>query len=364
MRKLVVGVMFGGRSAEHEISLLSAYNIIAAIPKTKYSIVPIGVSKDGSYLCYTKEDSILHPMDAKRVCLAKHGVPVTFEFGEEGRIVSLKGNGMKKRLDVVFPVLHGTYGEDGTMQGLLSLADIPFVGSGVLGSAIGMDKDVAKRLWRDAGLPIAKFLVFRSEDIKNIRFQSVARKLGLPFFVKPAIAGSSVGVHRVVNVKQFSDALRDAFSFSRKVLIERMIVGKEIECSVLGNDQPVVSLPGMVIPSHSFYSYEAKYLDENGAHFEIPALLSTKVVKKIQRIVLEAFKILELEGMARIDGFLTQKGEFILSEANTIPGFTKISMYPKLWEASGVSYPDLIDRLIQLAIARHKKERLLKMIRL
>ncbi|MBI4437911.1 D-alanine--D-alanine ligase [Candidatus Uhrbacteria bacterium] len=363
MQKINVGVIFGGRSAEHEISLLSAYNIIAAIPKKKYNIVPIGVRKDGSYVYFSKGDFILHSGDAKKVRLAARGVPVTFEFGEEGRIVSLKGGGTKKKLDVVFPVLHGTYGEDGTMQGLLSLANIPFVGSGVLGSAVGMDKDVAKRLWRDAGLPMADFIVFRKSDLRKIQFRSIVRKLGLPFFIKPAVAGSSVGVHKVTSAKQFTAALRDSFSYSHKVLIERMIVGKEIECSVLGNEHPIVSLPGAVIPTHGFYSYEAKYLDEDGAHFEIPAPLPTTVVKKIHRIVLEAFQVLELEGMARVDGFLTPKGVFILNEVNTIPGFTKISMYPKLWEVSGVSYSELIDRLLQLAIARHYREHALKTVR-
>ncbi|MBI5794013.1 D-alanine--D-alanine ligase [Candidatus Uhrbacteria bacterium] len=364
MQKINVGVMFGGRSAEHEISLLSAYNVIAAIPKNKYNIVPIGVRKDGSYVYFPKGDFILHPGDAKKVRLSGGGVSVTFAFGEGRHLASLKGTGVDKRIDVVFPVLHGTYGEDGTMQGLLSLADIPFVGPGVLGSAVGMDKDVAKRLWRDAGLPMADFLPFRKSDLKKIQFQAIVRKLGLPFFIKPAVAGSSVGVHKVKSAKQFAVALRDAFSYSDKVLIEQMIVGKEIECSVLGNERPVVSLPGAVIPTHSFYSYEAKYLDEHGAHFEIPAALPRKVVQKIQRIVLDAFKVLELEGMARVDGFLTSKGEFILNEVNTIPGFTKISMYPKLWEVSGVSYPELIDRLLQLAIERHKRERQLKTARL
>jgi D-alanine-D-alanine ligase len=263
---------------------------------------------------------------------------------------------VNKRLDVIFPVLHGTFGEDGTMQGLLSLADIPCVGPGVEASAIGMDKDVTKRLWRDAGLPIADFLVVRSSEAKRWSYGPIKKKLGMPFFIKPAIAGSSVGVHKVESTRQFSKALSDAFLYSHKVLIERMVRGREIECSVLGNDEIKVSLPGAVIPTHNFYSYEAKYLDPNGAQFEIPARMSKSMVRKIQGIVREAYLVLGLEGMARVDGFLTKDGQFILNEVNTIPGFTKISMYPKLWEASGLSYPDLIDRLIQLAMERHKKD--------
>ncbi len=363
MRKINVGVLFGGRSAEHEVSLLSASNIMAAISKKKYHISAIGVHKDGSYFYFPKGNAIRYSNDASKVCLADGGIPITFEFGEDGRVVSLKGTDVKKKLDVVFPVLHGTFGEDGTMQGLLSLANIPFVGPGVAGSAIGMDKDVTKRLWRDAGLPIADFLAFRKADQKKIQFQVITRKLGLPFFVKPAVAGSSVGVHKVTNAIELSAALNDAFSYSQKVLIERMVVGKEIECSVLGNEQPAVSLPGAVIPTHSFYSYEAKYLDEQGALFEIPAVLPTRVVKKIQRVVLEAFVVLGLEGMARIDGFLTPKGEFILNEVNTVPGFTKMSMYPKLWKVSGMRESNLVDQLLQLAISRHKRDCQLKVTR-
>jgi D-alanine-D-alanine ligase len=363
MKKITVGVMFGGRSAEHEVSLVSAFNVIAAMSKKKYEVVPIGVKKNGSFVLFQTTGYILDPQDVKKVRMADNGIPISFQFGDSREVFSLKGINVSKRLDVVFPVLHGTYGEDGTMQGLLDLAGIPFVGPGAEGSAIGMDKDVTKRLWRDAGLPIADFLVFRKSELEKIRFSVVTKKLGLPFFVKPARAGSSVGVHKVTTVDQFSKALRDAFSFSNKVLIESMVTGKEIECSVLGNENPVVSLPGAVVPTHDFYSYDAKYIDDHGANFEIPAVLSTKVVRKIQKIVIEAYKVIELEGMARVDGFLTPKGEYILNEVNTIPGFTLISMYPKLWGVSGLSFAKLIDRLIELAITRHTQESSIKTTR-
>lgn len=360
MKKNTVGVMFGGRSAEHEVSLVSAYNVISSMSKEKYEIIPIGVGKDGSCVYFNRTGYILDPQDVKNVRLADWGIPIYFKFGKDSRIFSVGEKYFSKKLDVVFPVLHGTFGEDGTIQGLFSLADTPFVGPGVAGSAIGIDKDITKRLWRDAGLPIADFLVFRKCELEAIRYRSVVEKLGLPFFVKPACAGSSVGVHKISTASQFQSALQDAFSYSDKVLIESMVEGKEIECSVLGNESPVVSLPGAVVPTHDFYSYDAKYVDEHGAFFEIPAVLPKKVVKNIQKVALDAYKVLGLEGMARVDGFLTPKGKFILNEVNTIPGFTNISMYPKLWEVSGLPFPKLVDRLIDLAIARHGRERLIK----
>lgn len=355
MRKMSVAVLFGGRSAEHEVSLLSAWNIMAAISKKNYRVVPIAVKKDGSFIMFKHGKGIINPQSPSEVHIDKDGTPITFSFGQQCHIIALDHTHSKQRIDVIFPVLHGTFGEDGTMQGLFELSNVPFVGSGVLGSAIAMDKDVSKRLWREAGLPITDFLIIRADECKTISFRSLAKTFGLPFFVKPAASGSSVGVHKVSHKSEFADALHDAFSHSRKVLIEKMIVGKEIECSVLGNEHPMVSLPGIVIPQHDFYSYEAKYLDEHGAVFEIPAILPSRVIKHIQKTVLRAYQTLDLEGMARVDGFLTSKGTFILNEANTIPGFTKISMYPKLWGVSGVSAQQLAHQLIQLAISRHKR---------
>jgi D-alanine-D-alanine ligase len=261
-------------------------------------------------------------------------------------------------IDVVFPVLHGPYGEDGTIQGLLKLANIPFVGAGVLGSAIGMDKDVTKRLLRDAGISIAKYITVHQGD--EIDIDEIVRSLGLPLFVKPANLGSSVGISKVKNVNGLMDAIELSFVYDRKIIIEESINGREIECSVLGNEKPIASIPGEIIPTHEFYSYEAKYIDEKGAILEIPAKISETEKRLVQETAIKAFKVLCCEGMARVDLFLKEKGEVLVSEINTIPGFTKISMYPKLWELSGISYGELIDRLIQLALERHDKEQRLK----
>jgi len=318
-RRTRVGVICGGQSTEHEVSLRSAENVIAALDKEKYEIVRILINKKGGW-----------------------------EWGSE------------EQIEVAFPVLHGPLGEDGTVQGFLKLMGIPFVGPSVLGSAIGMDKDVQKRLLRDAGIPVAKFVVVRIQDRDTISFAEAKKKLGLPMFVKPANAGSSVGVHKVKNEKDFAGAIEDAFKYDRKILIEEGIVGQEIECAVLGNEEPEASVPGEVKSNHEFYSYEAKYLDENGALLEIPAKLSPQLTKEVQETALATFKVLECEGMSRVDCFVTPDGRVLVNEINTIPGFTKISMYPKLWAASGVSYPALLDRLIALALARAKREKKLK----
>lgn len=242
----------------------------------------------------------------------------------------------------------------------MKLLNIPFVGAGVLGSALGMDKDAQKRLLRDAGIPTAKFIVFHKSESKNIHFKRAVEALGLPLFVKPANLGSSVGIHKVKNRAQFFQATRDAFKYDNKILIEEYVKGREIECSVLGNDDPVASVPGEIIPTHEFYSYEAKYLDENGALFKMPAEIPERISEKIRGIAVKAFKTLCCEGMARVDFFIRDNGDIVLNEINTIPGFTKISMYPKLWELSGISYTKLIDKLIRLALERFEKERRLK----
>jgi len=262
-------------------------------------------------------------------------------------------------IDAVFPILHGPFGEDGTIQGFLKLADIPFVGSGVLGSAAGMDKDVMKRLLRDAGIPIGKFLTFKNHE-HSPSFAEIEAVLGIPFFVKPANMGSSVGISKVNNESAYASALKDAFLYDTKILMEEFIPGREIECAVLGNEEPIASIPGEVIPSHDFYSYDAKYLDENGAALEIPAKLDDKTAKQIRELAVKVFQVLCCEGLSRVDFFLKKNGEIIVNEINTMPGFTKISMYPKMWEASGISYTELITRLIELAIARFEKERKLK----
>lgn len=355
-----MAVIFGGKSAEHEVSLQSAKNVIDAIDKDKYVVVPIGITKKGEWVLGNATNLLLNASDPKLIKLNKSNENLALVPSTEKQIFQpINGHATgNNQIDVVFPVLHGTYGEDGTMQGLLKLLDVPFVGAGVLGSALGMDKDVMKRLLNAGGVPTAKILVFNVGE--NIKFESVEKKLGLPFFVKPANLGSSVGISKIKDKKDFAPAVKKAFEYDNKILIEEFVPGREVECSVLGNEEPQASLPGEVIPTHEFYSYEAKYIDERGANFEIPAKLPRGIIKKIQDMAITAFKVLNLEGMARVDFFLKDNDEVIVNEVNTIPGFTKISMYPKLWEASGLSYSELIDKLIELAIERHKKEKKLK----
>jgi D-alanine-D-alanine ligase len=359
MDKLVVGIIFGGRSAEHEISLQSAKNVISAIDKNKYDVVLIGIDKNGKWYLNDTSKYLLNENNPQLIQLNKSNTELALIPGElKNKFIAISEDIKIGPIDAVFPVLHGTYGEDGTIQGLLKLANIPFVGASVLGSAIGMDKEVTKRLLRDAGIPTAKFMTVHQGD--EIDAEKIIRNLGLPLFVKPANLGSSVGISKVKNTNELIDAAELAFEYDRKIIIEESVNGREIECSVLGNEKPIASIPGEIIPKHEFYSYEAKYIDENGAILEIPAKISEKERRSVQEIAVNAFKVLCCEGMARVDLFLKESGEILISEINTIPGFTKISMYPKLWELSGISYGELIDRLIQLAIERHDKEQRLK----
>ncbi len=353
-QKLRIGILFGGQSAEHEVSLQSAENIIAAIDRNKFDILLIGIDREGRW--YVQENADARLQDGLQVT----GQEVAVVPGRgRGQLVHLAEPGRAEHVDVAFPVLHGPMGEDGTVQGLLKLAGIPFVGGGVLGSAVGMDKDVMKRLLRDAGLPIGEFITVHGSDRASVSFADVRAQLGLPLFIKPANMGSSVGVHRVDDQAGFEAALEDAFRYDTKVVIEAFIDGREIECSVLGNEQPSASVPGEIIPAHEFYSYEAKYLDEQGAALRIPAELPEALVEKVQQLAVATFRTLCCEGLARVDFFLRGESELLINEINTIPGFTRISMYPKLWEASGLSYSKLIERLIDLALERHERERTL-----
>ena len=360
-RKTRIGILFGGRSAEHEVSVQSAKNILEAINKEKYEVVLIGINKEGRWrLKKTSELSLLSEgSNISRLNREDEGA-VLIPEEKESNLFPLLGERELKKVDVVFPVLHGPYGEDGTIQGLLELANIPYVGAGVLGSAVGMDKDVMKRLLREAGIPVVKFLTFNRNSLKEIDFGRVRDELKLPLFVKPANLGSSIGMNKIKKKEQFQPALKEAFQYDNKILIEECIKGREIECSVLGNDDPVASLPGEILPQYEFYSYEAKYLDDKGAILEIPARLSPDIVHKIQELSLRVFKIMCCQGMARIDFFLKNNEKIIINELNTIPGFTRISMYPKLWEASGIPYSELIDRLIQLALERFEEKKKLK----
>ncbi|MEO9967249.1 MAG: D-alanine--D-alanine ligase [Reichenbachiella sp.] len=350
-KKIKVGILFGGKSAEHEISLRSAKNVIEALDKNKYEPVLIGIDKNGHWLYNEETSLILNADNIEKISLNPQSETVALTPQSDGK---LSGTGQK--IDVVFPILHGPLGEDGAIQGLLKLANVPFVGAGVLGSAVGMDKDIMKRLLRDAGLPIGKYLSIRSHE-QRPDFETVTAALGLPCFVKPANLGSSVGINRVDNEDQFTKALDEAFSFDRKVIIEEFIAGREIECAILGNENPKASIPGEISFTHSFYSYEAKYLDDQGYKIDIPANISDEQIEQIQKIALETFKTLECEGFARVDFFLTEDSRILVNEINTIPGFTQISMYPKLWEASGIPYPKLIDQLLQLAMDRFEQEK-------
>jgi D-alanine-D-alanine ligase len=359
-KKLRVAVLFGGKSAEHEISLISARNIVEAMNKNKYEVVSIGIDKKGRWFFDEGQRLLSASVKAEAKLPRQSASAAVVPGAKTSPMIQLSSRRALRQVDVVFPVLHGPFGEDGTVQGLLKLANVPFVGAGVLGSAVGMDKDVMKRLLRDAQMPIGKFLVFERAVQNKIDFAEVERLVGLPLFVKPANLGSSVGISKVVNEKQFVGAITEAFRYDNKILLEESIPGREIECSVLGNERPMASLPGEIITHHNFYSYDAKYIDEKGARLVIPADLPLTLIRQIQELAVRTFKILCCEGMARVDFFLRHEGEILVNEINTIPGFTKISMYPKLWEASGISYADLIDRLIELALERFQREKNLR----
>jgi D-alanine-D-alanine ligase len=359
-------VLFGGESAEHEVSLQSARNVVEAIDRNRYDVILIWIDRSG---CWHLDDETSLSSDAvnlRRMDLSSGAHDLALAPGGGGNLITRDGGDPLPELDVIFPVLHGPMGEDGTIQGLLRLAHIPFVGPSVLGSAIGMDKDTAKRLLRDAGVPVAPFITVLNRRLAPL-WDKVKAELSAPVFVKPANMGSSVGVSKVSSDVEYQAALDEAFSFDTKVLLEFTLEGRELECAVLGNEHPEASIPGEVVPKHEFYSYDAKYLDAEGADLTIPADVDPKIVERVQELSVRVFRILCCEGMARVDFFLTTKssnefseGELVVNEINTIPGFTRISMYPKLWAASGIPYPDLIDRLIQLAIDRWERDRTLK----
>ena len=362
MKKIRVGIVFGGRSAEHEVSLQSAKNVLEALDRQKYDPVLIGIDREGRWRLDEHTRNLFESARPLPNLTADSPREVALVArGEQSRLLDLSGDTELGRLDVGFPVLHGPYGEDGSVQGLCRLANMPCVGAGILGSAVGMDKDVMKRLLRDAGIPIARFVtMLRGGPAPD--FAALKAELGTPLFVKPANLGSSVGISRVESEKEYRAALAVAFEYDVKVVVEECIVGREIECAVLGNADPQASIPGEILTGggHSFYDYEAKYIDEKGAQLRIPAPLDGPSTEKVRSLARQAFTVLCCEGMARVDMFVRDTGEVLVNEINTIPGFTRISMYPKLWEASGISYSQLVDRLITLAIERHAAERELK----
>jgi D-alanine-D-alanine ligase len=355
--KIRVGILFGGRSGEHDVSLQSAASVINALDPTKYEIVPIGITREGHWRAGLGARQPL-PQVLER------GDPVTPSVDPTGpKLLPLPPSGLPTNslppLDVIFPVLHGTFGEDGTVQGLLELADVPYVGAGVLASAAGMDKDVMKRLFRDADLPVVPWqLILRSdwESHPGAVRKRIQRELRYPLFVKPANLGSSVGISKVHDRRELAAALNLAAQYDRKILVEKGIDAREIECSVLGNDHPQASVPGEVVPVNEFYDYEAKYIKE-GSELVIPAQLTARQAKRVREVAIRAFQAVDGAGMGRVDFLLDRKtGKVYLSEINTIPGFTSISMYPKLWEASGIPYSQLLNRLIELALERHQEK--------
>ena len=391
MKKLRVGVLFGGRSGEHEVSLLSAASVLNAIDKSKYEVVPIGITREGRWVTAAHAERLLQgkPADtpeprhlragdpdatAPAAVLARgEGVVVPPMPGENhSALVPFETDAHQLRagvkpvdVDIIFPVLHGTFGEDGTIQGLLELADIAYVGAGVLGSAAGMDKDVMKRLFRNAGLPIVKHVtVLRSvwrEQPKKVRKQ-IESALKYPVFVKPANLGSSVGISKVHDSSELAAAMDEAARFDRKLVVEEGVGGKtgkarEIECSVLGNDKPIASVAGEVVPIKEFYDYSAKYLVE-GSESIIPAKIGKAKQREVQRLAVAAFQAVDCAGMARVDFLMDPRTKkMYVNEINTIPGFTSISMYPKMWAATGIDYPELMDRLIQFGLERHAEKK-------
>ena len=376
--RLKVGILFGGRSAEHEISIRSARTVVAALDPLRYEAVPIAISRDGRWLLHSaqrllqsKDDArLLDHAEGEELSALTHGTDpdrVPDSPASWNAVFSRQRKGAAQAVDVVFPVLHGPMGEDGTVQGMLELAGVPYVGAGVLGSAVGMDKDVMKRLLRDSNIQVAPFHTIREAEYRRdaVTVMRLIDGLGYPLFIKPANLGSSVGISKVVSRAQLSAALDAAFAYDTKVLAEAMIAGREIECAVLGADQPVASVAGEIVVTHpdGFYSYDAKYLDATGAALQIPAQLDPATARQVQRLAVATFRALECHGLARVDFFLRADGELFVNEINTLPGFTDVSMFPLLWAASGVPLPELLTRLIEGAFDRHTRRRSLRSVR-
>lgn len=358
MGKVRVGVIFGGRSAEHEVSLQSAKNIVDALDRERFEPVLIGIDKEGRWHLNDASDYLLNQENPALIALNRSNRELAVVPGKaEQQLVETGSRQLLDHVDVIFPIVHGTQGEDGCLQGLLRMADIPFVGSDVLGSAICMDKDVSKRLLRDAGLAITPFLTLTRANAARTPFAEAQRKLGLPLFIKPVNMGSSVGVSKVEDEAQYDEAVRLALAFDDKVLVEAAVKGREIECAVLGNEQPIASGCGEIVVGSGFYSYDSKYIDEDAAKVVVPADIPAEASERIRQLAVEAFLALECSGLARVDVFLTDSGEVLINELNSLPGFTRISMYPKLWQAAGMTYSELVSRLIDLALERHAARR-------
>jgi D-alanine-D-alanine ligase len=355
--KLRVAVVFGGKSGEHEVSLRSAASVIEALPKDKYDVVLVGITKTGRWVLGDAAASLLAGQSEAP------GERVVLPADPERGLIEVdlaSGRVRRERVDIIFPVLHGTFGEDGTIQGLFEMADLPYVGAGVAASAVGMDKVLMRDLYRQAGLPVvdtAYYLRGRWRREPEVVLNEIEARFGYPCFVKPANLGSSVGVSKAHDREELAEALTLAARYDRKVVVEQAVNAREIECSVLGNDEPVASVPGEIVPSREFYDYAAKYIDED-SQLVIPARLDDATAARVRELAVRAFKAIDCAGMGRIDFFLDRDdGRLYVNEINTIPGFTSISMYPKLWEASGMTYSQLLDRLLQLALERHREKR-------
>lgn len=357
--KQKVAVIFGGKSAEHEISLKSATNIYNAIDTAIFEPILLGIDKQGNW-CLNSEYPATGINLVKDDFFATATTVLPARKSNQVVLCSAENGNVLQSIDAAFPIVHGTYGEDGTLQGIMKSLGLPFAGPDVLGSAIGMDKDVTKRLLHDAGIVVADGYTLYKGAADDAGYDEIVSRLGLPLFVKPANAGSSVGVNKANNKDEFEKAVSEAFSFDVKILVEQAIVGKEVECAVLGNEQIKASTIGEIVPTMDFYSYEAKYVNAAGAIMKIPGDIESDTMEALRATAIKAFRVLCCEGMARIDFFLRSDNTFVLNEINTLPGFTEISMYPKLWEATGLAYGDLITELINLGIERQRRNDSLK----
>lgn len=357
--KKKVALIFGGRSAEHEVSIISAKNIFNAINTNLFDVSLIGISKEGTWYHFSSADVFQKFKSLNDLALTSENAVTLISIAGKPVIHQLK-TGIQTAIDCAFPIIHGTMGEDGTLQGLFKVIQIPFVGCDVLSSAVGMDKVYMKRLMTEAGIKNSKYMVLRNQNLTS--YSEVVKNLGTPFFIKPANAGSSVGVHKIKTENDYLTQIKDSFLYDHKVLAEEFNDGVEIECSVLGlNQSAKASLPGQLIVNHEFYSYEAKYLDANGADIVIPARLTEKQTEDIRKLAVQTFETLGCDGLARVDFFLNKNGDILVNEINTLPGFTQISMYPKMWEATGLKYTDLITELIQLAFEKFNQDKKLKL---
>ncbi len=356
--KRKIGLIFGGRSAEHEVSIVSAKNIFNAADKNQFEILLLGISKEGTWYQFTS-DSVFKNKTLIDAQLTGEDTVTLICSGGTTSIFSLK-TGERRQIDCAFPIIHGTNGEDGTLQGLFKVVQLPFVGCGVLASAVGMDKEFMKRLMTESGIKNSKYQTLHKDKLP--KYADLVKNLGTPFFIKPANAGSSVGVHKIENETDYNTKISDSFLYDHKVLAEQFNDGLEIECSVMGlNQKAKASLPGQLKVNHDFYSYDAKYVDANGAEILIPARIPENQIKEIQRLAVKTYEVLGCDGLARVDFFINKNGDILVNEINTLPGFTQISMYPKMWEASGLKYAELITALIEIAFEKFTNDQKLKL---